>query len=340
MREAEDGEEALELVAEDPPDLVLLDIMMPGIDGIEVCRRIKSDPRTAMIPVILVTALHDWEHRMAGIDAGASDFVTKPINLDEVALRVRNGVRAKQMYDQLQEQNRALEELQNLRDNMTHMVIHDMRTPLTMVLGYLDLFDATGPRDLEPNDRNTLARVREGATRLDRMINSLLEITQLQEGRLPLHLGVCCLFELCQELVADFRIQKGGRELSLVNEGETPIQIDCDRDLVTRMLANLVGNAIKFTPEDGVVRLVLRPNGRYVEARVEDNGEGVPESFLGKIFQPFTRAPTRTEQRGNGLGLAFCKLVVEAHHGCIDVESTPGEGTVFKVRLPMRPGSR
>lgn len=334
VEQAVDGASAIETVKTFEPDLILLDIMMPVMDGIEACTILKADPKTSMVPIIMVTALGDWDYRIKGIDAGANDFITKPINLEEVSLRVRNAVRSKKMYDQLQAQNTALEELQALRDNLTNMIIHDMRTPLTMILGYLDLFRLSGPEFLDEESSGMIVNAREGAVRLDQMISSILEITQLKNGSLPVNAVPCDLGMISREVLADFELHKGQRILTL--QSESGLEIPCDRELVKRLISNLVGNAVKFTSDDtGSVQVSIEVLKPFVEVRVKDNGEGIPESHLESVFQMFTRAPTQTLQRGNGLGLAFCKLVVEAHGGLLDVESSPGNGSTFWFRLPL-----
>ena len=148
VAEAVSGKQALEQVSELPPDVILLGVVMPEMNGYEVCRRIKENPATAPIPVLIVTALSDRDEKLQGIDAGASDFLTKPIDTRDVILRVRNAIDTKHLFDQLQDSYEGLKELETLRDDLTHMIIHDMRSPLTGISGYLQLVKNPGPEDL------------------------------------------------------------------------------------------------------------------------------------------------------------------------------------------------
>jgi len=336
--EAEDGEEALRKVAERCPDAVLLDVMMPRLDGFEVCRRLKSDPDTAVVPVILVTALSERSDRLKGMQAGANDFLAKPIDTQETLLRVRNAVHARRLYEQLQQGYRRLQELEALRHSLTGMIVHDMRTPLTALLGGLETMGALG--DLNDDQQEFLNMSIQGGLILVGMINDLLDISKMEAGELALEREEVRADALAAQALAQVRQLGEDRSLEIRLEisPELPA-FSADGEKLRRTLVNLLGNAIKFTPEGGSVVLSARPGDTDGELlfSVSDTGEGIPKEAFERIFEKFGQVANRKAGRrtSTGLGLTFCKMAVEAHGGRIWVESTLGEGSTFHFTLPV-----
>ncbi len=336
--EAEDGETALELAAAAPPDTVLLDVMMPGLDGFEVCRRLKADPATAAIPVLLVTALSERKDRLTGIKAGANDFLTKPIDSQDVVLRVRNAVHAKRLYDQVRESYERLCELEQLRDNLTHMIVHDLRSPLTGLYGHLQLLEMSAADKLDDEDQKDLQNALTSATALIDMVSSLLDVSRLESGKMPLRPREFDIAPLVDDAIGTLgaMVQKCN-----VTWEQPPERFPafCDPDVTRRIIANLLGNALKFTPERGDVTVLLEGSDAGPKLCVIDSGPGIPKEFHGKIFEKFGQADIRQTgtKYSTGLGLTFCKLAVEAQGGTIGVESEPGQGSVFWFALPREP---
>lgn len=332
---AEDGETALALARERPPDVVLLDVMMPRMNGFDVCRRLKGDAATAAIPVLLVTSLDAREDRLAGIGAGANDFLTKPIDAADLLLRVRNAVLTKRLYDREAEQRRQLEALEAARDTLTHMIVHDIRSPLTGLHAYLGLLDRAAAEGAL-GDVLEFARDAHALTaRIGELVSQVLDVSRLESGHMPLDLAQADLVALLRPAVVELGPPPEGVKVAYdVPDG--PVNVRCDRDLMARVVTNLVGNAYKFTPKGGCVRLGVTTVDSRVRLEIDDTGPGVPRELRDRIFEKFGqgelgRAATR---RSSGLGLTFCKLAVEAHGGAIGVDDAPGSGARFWIDLP------
>jgi signal transduction histidine kinase len=333
---ATDGEHALALARDRLPDVILLDVMMPRLSGLEVCRTLKSEQKTAMIPVLLVTALNARQDRIAGIEAGANDFITKPIDSGDLILRVRNAATAKRLHDRIASQLRQLQELEVARDTLTHMIVHDLRSPLTGLQGYLDLLTMVANGNSEVVEYAGEAQVI--VSRLTEMISQVLDVSRLESGHMPLVLKETDLKALVPTALAALGPAPAGVQVKY-EMPESPVVVVCDPDLISRVLVNLVGNAYKFTSK-GEVRVGLVAEDDRVRVTVTDNGPGIAAELRGVIFEKFRQAPLgqATRGRSSGLGLTFCKLAMEAHQGRIGVEGAEHGGARFWVEL-FRPAA-
>jgi signal transduction histidine kinase len=335
--EATDGAEALDRVAEHLPDAVLLDVLMPGMDGLEVCRRLRADARTAALPVILVTAQRGREDRLAGIAAGASDFLTKPVDIADLRLRVRNAVATKRLYDRVEREYQRTKELEQHRDSLVHMLVHDLRSPLTGIVCDLELLEHEGQRTLHPSFMAGVSGAIKSAQILSGMITSILEVNRLESGAMPLSLMETDIVDVVREArtalgsaALRVRVENGG--------GPTHPTVPCDPELIRRVVLNLLSNAIDYSPpEEPVTVKVGRRNGS-VRITVSDRGPGIPTEHHSHVFQKFGQVEKNGHPRktSSGLGLAFCRLAVEAHAGRIGVESEEGQGSMFWFELPVR----
>ncbi len=336
---ATNGEKALKLIAaESPPDLVLLDVMMPGIDGFEVCRRVKSDDQTAFIPVVMVTALSGRDDRIHALEAGADDFLNKPIDPTEVKARVRSLLRVKKLHDSLQDSLNKLQRLETLRQNLTSMIIHDLRTPLTAVMGSLSLlYDyAAVEGNADAEEMHEMAS--QNSEKLLAMINDLLDVTKMESGAMKLDRTSVDI----ATLIVD--VEKSMQPLAILEE----VQVACDlpsalpplsadREMLRRVLVNLVANALKFTPAGGHVVIHAKDQeDAFVKISVVDDGPGIPAGYEDKIFEKFGQVESGERKKlSTGLGLTFCKMAVEAHGGKIRVDGAPGGGSDFSFLWPV-----
>jgi two-component system, sensor histidine kinase and response regulator len=329
---AQDGEQGLALARDRLPDVVLLDVMMPRLNGFEVCRRLKGEQKTAMIPVLLVTALDARQDRLAGIEAGANDFITKPVDAADLVLRVRNAAATRRLHDRVATQLRQLQELEVARDTLTHMIVHDLRSPLTGLQGYLDLLRMVVDGNAEALEYASEAQII--ASRLTEMISQVLDVSRMEAHQMPLSLTDTDLVALLQEAVASLGPPPSGITVAYETP-ELPVTLKCDTDLISRVVVNLVGNAFKFTPSGGRVRLGLASEVDRVRMTVTDNGPGIPPEFRGRVFEKFGQAPLGQSSgaRSSGIGLTFCKLAVEAHGGRIGLEAAEDGGARFWVEL-------
>jgi len=347
---AEDGPSALAACFTHRPDLVILDVSMPagdlGVDdrstGFEVCRRIKRDARSARIPVIFVTALNDTTDRVKGIEAGGDDFLTKPHNRMVLGARVRSLLRLKAATDALDDSYRKLRELEKVRDDLMKMIVHDLKTPLTSVIATLEM--------LADGDLGPLGVAQQGAVRdtenkaqeLLRLIEDLLEVARIEETSITLDLEPLAPAAIVDEIMHDWalRLQQERAVTKIDVAGDAPT-FWADRSLLKRVFGNLIQNSLVHSSRTVELRVYARNDPHGVLFTVADNGPGIPPQYHEVIFHKFERVktPNVPRVRSSGLGLAFCRLVVEAHGGRIWVQSTEGEGSAFHILLPVRPQS-
>jgi two-component system sensor histidine kinase/response regulator len=336
VEEAKDGTSALARLASGGIDLVLLDVLLPDIDGLTLCRTLKSNPLTVAIPVLLVTALHERQDRLAGIAAGANDFLSKPIDSQDLLLRCRNALAAKRQYDQTVTAYRKLQQLEELRDRLTHLIVHDMRSPLSGLIGYLDLFIARSPGQVDERLRHLVEKATLQAHSLEGLINHVLDVSRLEAGAMPLNRERHDLVHLARMAVAALgsavervpvRIMAPATGLPVVGDG----------DLIRRVYINLLSNALRYAPDGSEVVLSLSLNNKCLRSEVLDDGPGIALENQQRIFEKFNQVktvPVAGKSVTSGLGLTFCKLAIEAHGGSIGVQSTLGQGCVFWFTLP------
>ena len=333
---ADDGQQALDKAFALLPDVVLLDVGMPNLDGFEVCRRLKADLRTAPIPILIVTALRDRADRLTGMQAGANDFLTKPIDAEEIRLRVKNAVQTKHLYDRVREDLAKLREMETLQENLTHMIVHDLRSPLTVISGTYDVIFREKDR-LSPTQFELFTLGRECCVELIEMVRSLLDISRMEVGQMPISRTPCDLREIARDAADAVAVLAREKKLILAVGGDSASGL-MDRDLIFRVLVNLLGNAIKFSPEGETIAVQVSSTEQAVRVAVKDQGRGIPAEYHGKIFEKFGQVDPYQQQEirkhSSGLGLAFCKLAVEAHGGRIGVESEVGQGSTFWFTIP------
>jgi signal transduction histidine kinase len=339
VRPAPGGEIALAAAKQLPPDLVLLDINMPGLNGYEVCAQLKRDERMRDVPVIFISALNETLDKVMAFGMGGVDYITKPFQFEEVEARVAVHLKLRRLQLDLESRNRELHQtnlelrrLQELRDNLTHMIVHDLRSPLT---GVVVAFDVLGYEAhlLSKQTQGTLRTANKALGDVISMINAVLDVTKIEAGELRPNLTTCDLVAIVREAAAKLELLRGDRSVDL----ECPIEslpIRIDRDLISRVVQNLVGNALKFTGKTGSIRLRIEPLPQRVRVSVIDDGPGIPQEHHTRIFEKFGQVDSDRPRVGTGLGLTFCRLAVQAHSGSIGVESEPGKGSVFWFELP------
>ncbi|HUQ45129.1 MAG TPA: ATP-binding protein [Gemmatimonadaceae bacterium] len=346
---ASDGPSAVSTCFEQMPDLCILDVSMPagdlGVDdrstGFEVCRRIKRDPRTARIPVIFVTALNDTTDRVKAIEAGGDDFLTKPHNRLVLGARVRSLLKLKAATDALEESLRKQKELEKVRDDLMKMIVHDLKTPLTSIIGAMEMMIDGDFGPLTTSQRGALGDAESRAEDLLGLIEDLLEVARLEETRLTLNLKPIAPAAFLAEVRHEWEIRfQQERATAVVEAGDDAPVIEADHALLKRVFSNLVQNAISHSARSVTVTLGARRENDGTLFTVADDGVGIPVEYHDIIFRKFeqVKTPHIPRVRSSGLGLAFCKLVVEAHGGRIWVKSA-GEmvGSAFHFWLPVSP---
>jgi len=317
------------------PDLILLDINMPEMDGFEVCQRLKADPRLHAIPVLFLTADSQVEEKVKAFALGGVDYITKPFSIPEVQARVELYLQFQRNERQLRDSYNHLQDLENLRDGLVHMLVHDLRGPLSSIATALPLVIEEAVGSLSPDSQLMLGEILKISERLVRMVTSVLDVNKLEAGRMQLNLAECDLAQIAHDAIADQEAEAGERVFVFASPGPMPVRVD--EEILFRVFQNLLGNALKHTPRGGEVRVEIGTTGDGTMVRVSDCGPGIPKELHKKIFMKFGAPAAPLAQRrhfSTGLGLPFCKLAVEAHGGIIGVDSEPGRGSDFWFRLP------
>ena len=336
VRVARNGENALKILDdESPPDLVLLDINMPGVDGFDVCRHIKTHASLSDIPVIFITGYEHVREKLTGFAAGGVDYVTKPFHPEEVRARVKTHLDLQASKRELRESHDRLRRAEQLRDSLVHMIAHDMRSPLTIIMGVLDLIAMElKESEREPN-LNRVDTARAAAGDLMDMVKTMLEVNKLESGAWQPVREPCDLNELITTVCDKAQNLAGDKLISSSLSGGLP-RVQADPGLVMRVVQNLLENALKFSPARGEVRISSEPWRGGARISVTDAGPGIPPEHRERIFEKFGQVELRHTGTclSTGLGLAFCKLAVEAHKGLIGVEPAPGTGSTLWFFLP------
>lgn len=331
---AVNGREALTRLAEEPPDVILLDVMMPEMDGFEVCRFIKGDSRWQHIPIVLVTALDSKEDLAAGLDAGANEFVSKPVVTLELQARVRSMLRIKKQYDDLIM-------LLQLREDLANMIVHDIRSPLTVILGYSESMQRRIQQKFG-EEVVPLQKIHRQAQRLQGFANDMLMLTKMERGQLILQRTPVDVSQLIRAAEPDYQVlaESRGMKLEVILPADQPRLIELDSALFQRILDNLLANAFKYAPADSTVVLQVEyppleeATAPQLRVKVIDEGPGIPEEDRERIFEKYEIVALKQRQVPQvGLGLAFCKMIVEAHAGRIYVEANKPVGSVFVVEI-------
>lgn len=328
------GRLALAAAAQVPPDLILLDIAMPEMDGFEICSHLKSDPRLAAIPVIFLTAHHGTIDKVRAFGCGGVDYITKPFEIAEVQARVETHLALRRQQKELQANYERLQELERLRDNLTHLIVHDLRSPLGVMLMSLELLK-TRATNLSERDLGLVDKaLRSSATLLD-MVNQLLDVNRLESGQMPLNKAENDLAKIAQSVIDGMAPAFAERRVVLT--AKEPLAALCDEGIIRRVFENLLGNALRYTPSRGEISVSVVRDGTEVRVVVADQGPGIPAEYHGRIFEKFVQVEGEQRGKGSGLGLTFCKLAVETHGGRIGVESEVGKGSQFWFTLPLPP---
>ncbi len=318
-RPVSSGKLALQAARAEPPDLILLDIAMPEMNGYEVCEQLKADAALNDVPVIFISALSETIDKVKAFRVGGVDYVTKPFQFEEVYARVQTHLQ--------------LHRLEKLRDDLTHMVVHDLRNPLSVIFNFLDILESKESKNLSSSARSFITLARISAEELRNMISSILDVSKMGAGEMKLQREPCDLCALIRGMVAATQPLPGNRTVTL-EAPDLSLTVTADIGLIRRVLQNLLSNALRYTPSGGDIRMVVTPSTGEVRVTVTDAGPGIAPEYHQRIFEKFGQVGKLDNRTGTGLGLTFCKLAVEAHGGRIGVDSEVGKGSTFWFVLP------
>lgn len=334
---ATNGDQAIDMVERIRPDLVLLDVMMPKLDGFEACRIIKSKEENDNIAVIFMTALSDVEDVVKGFEAGGVDYITKPFNKEELISRVKTHIELKLTRDKLEKTTTHLTELNALKDKMFSVIGHDLRSPLSsvkMTLEFLSETATTGNEELA----ETIGIIMQTTDEIFGLLENLLGWAKSQSGNLSLNKEEIKLEETIQNI---YRLNKSNfdnKQITFTSKVKDEDVAFADLNTLKIVLRNLLSNAIKFTPNNKTIEVLTEQLDDKIQILVRDTGVGIPKDKVDKLFnsnEHFTTYGTNQEA-GSGLGLLLCKDFTERNNGKIWVESEEGKGSTFFIELPIK----
>jgi signal transduction histidine kinase len=335
ISEALDGEQAIHLARSDPPDLVITDIMLPRMNGFEVARQVKQLYPDQFLPVIIATPLRDQSSKLLGYRIGADDFLSYPVDRIELGVRVAGLLSLRARHRALARRNVELAELQRFRDEMSSMVVHDLKNPLAVVLANLSWAKSELER-AEPGElRNALDDSLQAGRRMLRLLGNLADVSKSEANRVQLRREPTSLAALLRSLAAQRRVIAQTRELTLEMRAPVDVEAVIDSDMITRALENIVDNALRYTPTGGQIVLALERAGADVTILVGNDGPAIPEAARHTIFEKYGQSGQQAGRMNLGLGLYFCRLTAEAHGGALELASTAELPTLFRLRLPL-----
>ena len=333
---AEDGESALQIATNEAPSLILLDVMMPGIDGFETCRRLKQDQRTRDVPVIFMTALADTVNKVKGFKIGAVDYITKPFEHEEVLVRINTHLTLQRLQNELRAQNDQLRALDQEKSEFLSMAAHDMKNPLGNIVGLIELIkmQPSGSTEL----MQYLEMIDQSTRQMLELIMTLLDVNRIESGRTPVTLEHCDLNTLTKQMLFQYEQRARAKQLNIRFEGgEGDCRAQTDSQLYLQVLDNLISNAIKYSPPGKNIHIRVSPRNVYVRCEVMDEGPGLSERDRERLFSKFARLSARptANESSTGLGLFIVKKLVDLMHGQVWCESEPGQGANFIVEMPV-----
>ncbi|PIQ97695.1 MAG: hybrid sensor histidine kinase/response regulator [Nitrospinae bacterium CG11_big_fil_rev_8_21_14_0_20_56_8] len=334
---ASNGEAALALAPEIRPDLILLDVMMPGIDGFETCRRLKEMETTREIPIIFLTAKHDTEDIVRGFSLGCVDYIAKPFQYEEVLARIRTHLKLRYLARQLETRNRRLEDLNEMKNSFLGMASHDLRNPLATIQGFSRFLLNKG-ESLDQTERHRfLSSIHEVCGEMLALMNDLLDLSAIESGKLTLKPVRASFTEMIRSHAETYRVLASEKNLIIHMNLEDLPAFPFDARRLGQVVDNLLSNAVKFSPQGKNLFLGLDRRDSCARFVVRDEGPGLAPEEQARVFGPFEKLSPRPTagEPSTGLGLAIAKKIVGIHGGTLRVESQKGRGATFICEIPM-----
>ncbi len=334
------GEDAIALLSRKTPDLILLDVMMPGMDGFETCREIRKESAYDDIPIIFLSALSDVDAKVKALESGGVDYITKPFQQLEVLARIELHLRMRYLELERQQNVIRLEKLNKEKDEVLGIISHDMRNPIGGIIGISNFLRTDGPAD-EKELADMLALIESSAERLLLLVNDLLDIALIEANSLQLTFTQTDIGAYCHDVMQLHTATAKSKGVKLVMiERIEGIQAEVDITKFSQIIGNLISNAIKFTSDGGVVKVEIGSSpvdSSQLQIQIIDSGMGIPKDLLPKLFEKFGAQRRGTKgEKGTGLGMPLVKRYLELHNGTITVESMERIGTTFTIRLPLK----
>jgi two-component system, sensor histidine kinase and response regulator len=335
--EADSGEKALAVYAEAPPDLVLMDVVLPGINGFETCRQLHARHGADTAPVIFITAKAESEDIVSGLSAGGVDYLPKPIRAKEALARIRTHLQIRLL---LREQRRLVEQLSQAnaaKNRFLGMAAHDLRNPLASIRGFAEFLRDGVVGKLTADQLDLVSTIHSASQEMLQMVNELLDVATIEAGELKLTLEQAALVDIVEKSIylTNIEAAKKGTKIVLAT-GIRPAAALVDPHKMRQVVDNLLSNAVKYSPPGSTVTVDLAATEGGHSISVSDQGPGIPETEHSRLFKDFGRTSVKPTggEKSTGLGLAICRKIVEAHRGTITATNLPERGCVFRVFLP------
>lgn len=335
---AQSGNQALSIIEKFTPDLILLDVNMPGIDGFETCRRLKSQENTRGIPVVFITARAEPEDVIQGFNEGGVDYITKPFNHSEVLARVQTHLKVQQLIRQLGLKNNQLKELNELKNKFLGMASHDMRNYLAAIKGYSQILREDKKELPEETQDQFLSFIFKSSENMLKMVNDLLDVSVIESGELQLDLQPESLKNLISHNIMINQFFADKKDIRLQSELPDVPKCRVDANKIGQVIDNLLSNAIKFSEPGTTVFINLEEEKGKLIFSVKDEGPGISDEDQAKLFQHFQKLSARPTagESSSGLGLAISKKMIQAHEGRLSVTSQLGSGATFSFEIPLK----
>ena len=342
---AVDGVEALTQVENTKPDIILLDIMLPKMDGFQVCERIKKNVETRFIPVIMITALKELKDKIRSLEVGADDFISKPFENVELLTRVKSLLRIKRYHDQLElknleleEKNKALLKMDQFKEELNHLIVHDMKNPLFVIQGNLQMMEMGLGDSIPPMVQKYLGRIDRSTQNLLRMVLNLIDVFKIEGGSIELNkelIGLNELIEKAYERIMDYP-ENEKKQITLTLAEKMPF-IKLDTSVMERVFDNMLTFAASNVAADGIIEIQTFVTEKEVGVILHDFGIQIPLKYSESIFDKFSQVEIKNEgfRLGRGLTLTFSKLAVEAHGGRLQVDPDNKVGNRFIMKFPL-----
>ena len=345
-----DGASALQRAEIAELDLILLDIMMPGMDGFEVCRRLQANAATCRIPIVFMTALTDTANKIKGFEAGAVDYITKPIEAEEVLVRVNTHLKMQRLQHELHVKNANLQavntdlqatlerekELNALKSRFVSIASHEFRSPLALIQLAASVLKRYRDRMSEEKKVKHLNVIEGAVEEMTGILNNVLMLTKIEAGSVQFSPEPLDIEEFCQPILDKFTLMSAATHTIAFSGNGERVQAVADPQLLQSILSNLLSNALKYSPDGGRIQVNLSRNATAFELSVQDQGLGISQEDQQHLFTAFQRGKNVGDIKGSGLGLSIVKQFVDLHGGTITVASEVQQGSTFTVTLPYQ----
>lgn len=335
---ANNGTTCIEVAKTEHPDLILLDVMMPDINGFDTAVVLKKDATTRDIPIIFLTALNTPQDLVRGFQVGASDFLTKPFNKEELVMRVMQQISLVAAKRIIEKQNSELRATLNNRDKMYSVIAHDLRSPMASIRMVLNLVVASASPETVGEELYTLLdQANRESEEVHDLLDNLLKWTKSQTGRLTVVKQELNLNDIIPGVVEIFDIIAQTKRIKLDYQPlDGDVKVIADNDMLKTIVRNFLSNAIKFSPEDSTIEIILKEEGDFAKVSVCDHGVGIAADRLGSIFHKGETTYGTDGEEGSGLGLQLCQDFARKNDGDCTVESIEGQGSTFSVLIPLK----